>query len=165
METTIKASRKCRNEFARFYAIFQFANHEPGRDGFHSVPDLARAALRRKDQGRSGIRPYRFMAPTRVQFWRLPLPNEPERRTPIRHNPIQPTRRIGVRRSAIGFMATTRVQSLRFSLSVNLTHHLDNFLLHSVTTPTDKPEDLTVLRGDHSAVRPTASPQLRREYR
>src|SRR5438034_753289 len=38
--------------------------------------------------------------------------HEPERRTPIRHNPIQPTRRIGVRRSAIGFMATTRVQSL-----------------------------------------------------
>ena len=34
------------------------ATHKPGRDGFHSVPDLARAALRRKDQGRSGIRPY-----------------------------------------------------------------------------------------------------------
>src|SRR5438552_16827839 len=59
---------------SKILAATMNVSNDAGRDGFHSVPDLARADLRRKDQGRSGIRPYRFMLPMRVRFWRWRLP-------------------------------------------------------------------------------------------
>ncbi|MBI2948517.1 MAG: AMP-binding protein [Verrucomicrobia bacterium] len=37
------------------------ASHEPGTDGFHSVPDLTPRS-KEQDQGRGGTRPYQFMA-------------------------------------------------------------------------------------------------------
>src|SRR5438552_12995705 len=96
---------------SKILAATMNVSNDAGRDGFHSVPDLARAALRRKDQGRSGIRPYRFMVPMRVRFWRwrLPMNRNAELRFGVGWIGLC---RIGVRRSAIGFMATTRVQSL-----------------------------------------------------